>query len=164
MSFANAADANKFLDGTTISVTDADDDGEQLSAETLIRAYLTYRVPAAVMATWDVSVLPASVPQLVREIAGRLVAAYRYRKLASEDNGSIQPYAQSLYEEAVQMLEDILAGKLSIPEVDPGTLEETNHLTVGMFLPNDTTQDPFPVVPNPDGTQGGYKFGMGAIF
>ncbi|HEX6825796.1 MAG TPA: hypothetical protein VF077_05700 [Nitrospiraceae bacterium] len=164
MSFANAADANKFLDGTTISVTDGDDDGEQTSAEQIIRAYLTYRVPTATMANWDVSVLPASVPPLIREIAGRLVAAYRYRKLASEDNGSIAQYAQALYNEAIGMLDGILSGKLSIPEVDPTTMDGTSHLEDGMFYPNDAATDPFPVQLNPDGSDYAYKFGMGSIF
>lgn len=162
--FATYQDANKFLDGTTVAFTDASDAApEQTSAEQLIRAYLTNRVPTATLATWDIST-PSSVPMLIQEIAGRLMAAFRYRRLMSQNAPDVSPYAQRLYNEALSYLDGIISGRLSIPEVPPDQILDTDHLLNVMYYPNDSTTDPYPIMPNPDGTQNGYKFSMGAIF
>ena len=138
MPFSNAADANVFLDGTTLLAVDGQIDDENSDAEALIRAYLTNRVPDTVIATWAMT--PSiTVPELVRDIAGRFVAAFLYRRNISGNDSAVDPYANQLYMEAQSLLEGIIDGTLVIPEVPPEILLNTNHLSEAMFYPNNTT-------------------------
>ena len=159
MAFSNASDANVFLDGTTMVLVDGQIDNENTDAEMMIRAYLTNRVPAAVMATWTDA---THTPELVRQIAGRFVAAICYRRAISGNDSAVDPYAAGLYNEAMAMLQGIIAGTINIPEVPPGTLLDTRHLAQGMYYPNNNAD----VCPDPSstGNTDAIKFRIGADF
>jgi|SRR5688572_23929771 len=153
MAFADTADANKFLDETKIVLIEHtdDDEPEQDSAERIIRGYLAGHIAASEIATWTT---PGSTPELIRDIAGRLVAAFRYRKLYSEDVNEVSPYAQALYDEAIRMLNMIVDGSLTIVSLvddELVDLERGAGLSNDHFYPTDTQKDE-------------RKFGMDLIF
>jgi len=150
MALARLEDVNKFLDESKVIVTDADEDFDQDSAERIIRSYLAGHVLASEIASWR---SPSYTPEIIRDIAGRLVAAFRYRKLYSEDVNEISPYAQQLYDEAIGMLRQIVDGTLSIISLTDDEvvdIEEGSSFSRSMFYPNDDADGP--------------KFGMGLTF
>ncbi len=139
MAFASSNDVNVWLDGNKVVTTSGDDTDEQRMAEDLIRGYLAGRIPAATMATW---ISPAATPELLRGIAGRLVAAFRYRKLYSEDSTEVAAYAKMLYDEAMSVLVGIVNGSIDIPELVGVIPVVTDSSLDGLnFYPNDSVPD-----------------------
>ena len=109
--------------------------------ERIIRGYLAGHIPGEEIATWQT---PVSTPELIRDIAGRLVAAFRYRKLYSEDVNEISPYAQNLYTEAINMLNMIVSGELTIVSLvdeELVDLERGAGLSRMHFYPTDDQVD-----------------------
>lgn len=137
MALSNASDVNVWLDGTNVFVTDADDNGEQDQVDAMIRAHLGNVIPASVTDTWNMTT-PASVPPIIRSIAGRLVAAIRYGKLTSENEQGVSPYAQRLWNLAVAELNGIVEGRITIPEVDEALVDLGSHIGAINFYPNDS--------------------------
>lgn len=163
---SNASDAQTWLDNSKVTITDGDDTAEQNAAEQLVRAYLANVVDATTLASWNIAT-PTSVPGIVRQIGGKLVASFRLRKLYSEGSVTrgVLPYAQVLYNEAMQTINDIITGKAMLYDVAPGATVEDNHINSNAFFwPNNKTADAYPILSNPDTTSNSYKFGMGMIF
>src|SRR5438477_7455459 len=98
MAYASTDDVNRWLDGDSIVVTSTDYLSEEDSAERIIRGALTGKVDGTTMNSW---IDPLDTPEIVREIAGKLVAAFRYRKMLSADATDVEKtYGQLLYNEA----------------------------------------------------------------
>lgn len=142
MAFASTQDANTHLDETKIALIDGTtvDIPYQDSAERIIRGYLAGHVEPIEIASWNT---PAHTPELVREVAGRLVAAFYYRKFYSEDVNEVSPYAQALYDEAIMMLNKIISGELTIVNLDNDLvdLEAGSSLTQDHFYPTEEQAD-----------------------
>ena len=66
------------------------------------------------LASW---VDPANTPETIRAIGGRLGAALMYRNRLAEDYPEDADYAQLKYREAMAMLEMIVTGEITLPEV-----------------------------------------------
>lgn len=131
MALCNEADINTFLDASKIVVTSGDDADEIRDAEAIVRSQLAGHIDSSVLASWTT---PLLTPDLIRGIAGRLVAAFRYRKLVSEDSdGKPSPYAQMLYNEAMSMLMGVVNGDLLIAGVE---IAANMGLDSSMFYPN----------------------------
>jgi phage gp36-like protein len=143
VALATTEDVNTFLDESKVYVTDADSEPEQIDAERIIRGMLAGFVDPAQMALWK---SPNKTPILIRSVAGRLVAAFRYRKLYSEDVNEVSPYAQQLYNEAMDILRQIVNGTLSIVDLESGEvvdIEAGASFTGDMFYPgNKQDNDP----------------------
>ena len=105
-----------------------------LDAERIVRGYLAGVIDTAVLASWT---SPDATPQIVREITGLLAAAQIYRVRFSESSLSDPTYAQELYNEAMAMLQAIIAGNLIIEEVPDTTVFDSSY-----FEPNDGSTDP----------------------
>lgn len=137
MALASSADVNVWLDGQKVVTSGGDDTDEQRMAENLIRGYLAGRIPATTLATWTG---PTQTPELIRGVAGRLVAAFRYRKLYSEDDTGVSEYATMLYNEAMSILTGIVNGTIDIPElIGVTTVTTDTSLDRLNFYPNDDT-------------------------
>lgn len=136
MAYASIEDVNANLDESKVLITEDDDEPEQDSAERIIRGYLSGYVEPLEIASW---VTPGNTPELIREVAGKLVAAFRYRKLYSEDVNEVSPYAQQLYDEAIGMLNSIKAGSLSIISLTDDEIVDVQSagLTQDMYYPRD---------------------------
>lgn len=136
MPIVDDADVQIHLPVDTLTVEAIPDDREKAyeDAERIIRGYLAGVVDSAVMATWTT---PATTPEIVRAIGGRLAAAAIYRLRYGQGALNDPEYAQVKYNEAMKMLEDIIAGDLLIEEVPDTTIFDDSY-----FWPNDSTDPP----------------------
>src|SRR5438477_4732231 len=126
MAYASTDDVNRWLDGDSIVVTSTDYLSEEDSAERIIRGALTGKVDGTTMNSW---IDPLDTPEIVREIAGKLVAAFRYRKMLSADATDVEKtYGQLLYNEAMSTLNDVVEGKIVLVGIDPALVTSEGEL------------------------------------
>jgi hypothetical protein len=133
---ASLEDINTFLDAKA-KMGDGDDDKLQVEAQRVIKSMLFGVFTPVTLSSWS---SPGSTPGTIRGIAGRLIAAYWYKELYSEETSDVPQYAQGLYNEAIGMLRDIRAGTLTVltdanESVEASGLEPDNT----WFWPNKTT-------------------------
>jgi len=136
VALASLDDVNTWLPQDKLEADNADVDLFQEDADRVVKGYLNGVFPAATLATWAD---PDDTPGIIRAIAGRLVAAKFYKQRYAEDVVDIPEYAQQLYDEAMAMLMQVVAGTLVVdPAIQvPGQLGELD------FLPNDDSEGPF---------------------
>lgn len=138
MSLAELTDINVHLPEDKLKLQNADDDANQLDAERVIKARLSGTFSPTTLASWDT---PANTPVTIREIAGKLMAAMYYAKTFSSEVAGVPEYAQWLYDQAMDTLDGIILGTITLPEVTE-TADSGQHLTSDMFWPNDSTGGP----------------------
>jgi len=136
--FATLEDINVHLPADKMQITDAGDDLLQIDAYRLIRSRLAGTFSPEVIATWA---SPVTTPEMIREIAGKIIAAKFYATLVSEDEPDGSLFAQNLYNEAIMALNDIRNGTLTVLDVDGNELDN-GALVETSFYPNDTAPDP----------------------
>lgn len=140
MPLVSLDDINVFLPQDKIEALDADDDNSALDAERIVKATLSGTFSPTVLASWAT---PATTPETIRAIAGRLTAALFYSRSLSEEQTEVNEYAQKLYNEAMSMLESIKQGFITLPEVDDEDQPTTGgSLDTTDFFPNATTPGP----------------------
>lgn len=83
-----------------------------IDATRTIKGYLLGKYSAAELAAWDT---PANTPELIRSIAGRLVASKAYATRLGEE-GEDSKFAQNLYNEAMKFLDGLRSGGMSLAE------------------------------------------------
>jgi hypothetical protein len=134
MSLATLDDANLHLPTDKVNVDTAEFDEVQLDAERIIRGHLANYYSATELSLWT---SPETTPGLIRSIAGRLMAAFVYRRRYSEDSLDDPEYAQTKYNEAMALLVGIQAGTIVVD----GITEQptTDRLTNADFWPNNST-------------------------
>ena len=140
MAYADATDANRWLDGTTISVSTGDMTLEEDSAERIIRGFLAGKVDSTELNSW---VDTTTTPEMIREIAGQFVAAFRYRRLYAENviEASDNTYGQRMYDEAMEKLMGVANGTIQLFDIpSPSLVNSDSELTGAHFYPDDTTQ------------------------
>ena len=106
----------------------------KLDGERIVRGYLTGVVDSAVLATWTE---PEFTPEIIRAITGRFVAALLFRVRFGSNSRDDPTFAQRLYNEAMSMIGDIIAGNTQIPDVVVGT--DFNNT---WFEPNNASDPP----------------------
>jgi len=136
---ASLDDINVHLPTDKIEVDSALYELLQLDAERIVRGYLSGQIASTTLATWT---SPASTPELIRAIAGRLVASFWYRERYSEDSLDDPIYAQTKYNEAIQWLQNIIDGTMLLPDAD-GEMTIGGVFTELDFLPNNKTDGPY---------------------
>lgn len=139
--FADLDDINAHLAYDKIKMQDGQDDLLQIDAYRLIRSRLSATFTLALVDLW---VDPDTTPEMIREIAGKLIAAKWYAQLVSEDEPDGSAYAQGLYNEAIASLEDIRSGNITIIDAD-GLELTTDTISTTSFWPNDTIAPSFTV-------------------
>lgn len=133
--YATAEEVNEFLNEEIIQVATGDFDLEGDEAGRVIRAYLSVsHISAATMDTW---VDPATTPEIIRSIAGRMIACQVFGRAFSGNADEVSPYAQWLYNEAMSMLNGIITGTIVITELPDG-VTATSHISEDYFYPNDS--------------------------
>lgn len=136
---AGLEDVNVWLDNK-VRMYDSDDNDLQIEATRIIKSTLAGVFTPTVLFAWDT---PDNTPELIRGVAGRLIAAYWYKNKYSEDDTDIPAYAQSLYDEAIRMLVDIRSGVLTVLDEDGNPIAESGLETnETWFWPNNTTIGP----------------------
>lgn len=139
MSLCSLDDINVHLPQDKLQVLNADDDAPQLDAERIIKGTLSDTFSPAELASWST---PATTPEMIRAIAGRFVAALVYARAFSSELAEVPEWAQRLYDDAMNMLNGIVAGTITLPEVSE-TPNTGGKLTSDDFYPNDDTPGPF---------------------
>lgn len=134
MALADLEDVNVHLPDDKLEVDDAIDPALQRDAERIVKGYLSGVYEPTVLAGWDT---PDNTPELIRAIAGRLIAAFYYRQRYSEDSLDDPQYAQIKYNEAMALIMELRAGTIDLVEV-PGDSD-----SILRFWPDDTTDGPY---------------------
>jgi hypothetical protein len=139
VSYASLSDVNVHLPVDKLRAQDDDIVNLNVDAQRLIRARLagTFDV-TSIINTW---VSPATTPEAIRRIAGKLIAAKFYANLVAEDEADGSLFAQGLYNDAIAELNDIRTGIETVIGVDGSELAN-DVLTSTSFYPNDTAPSP----------------------
>lgn len=137
--FASNTDIQAWLQNDKISVDDALAGKSNIEAMRTIKGQLAGIFAPVTIASWD---SPDHTPSVIRGVAGRLAAAFIYRKIYSEEDNAIPVYAQELYNEAIGMLQDIRLGSLIVTDATEVPVDTTGS-TLLSFWPNDTTLPAF---------------------
>jgi hypothetical protein len=139
MAYADITDINLHLPEDKAQIEDAQATPLLIDAQRLVRARLFSCFDSATLNSWT---NPALTPEIIREITGKLVAAKFYAILVAEDDSDGSKYAQDLYNDAIQMLNDIKLGN-NLTVIDPSGNEVTvQNLTEASFYPNNTAPNP----------------------
>jgi hypothetical protein len=138
---ADLDDINTFLPQDKLRASDGDDDINrfQIDVDRVIKGYLTSTYSATTLAAWDD---PTTTPAYIRACAGRLIAAFFYRKKLSENNAASADlsYPQRIYNEAMEMLMEVRSGLVDLPEV---TETAGTDFSEEFFYPQDDTDISF---------------------
>jgi len=135
MAYVDDADVQIHLPVDKLKVEEIPDDKDDAfeDAERIIRGYLAGVVSTATLDLWAT---PDDTPDIIRAIAGRFAAAKIYRVRYSEDSLDDPQYAQGLYNDAMAMINAIIAGNLIIDGVTDTTQFDNTY-----FTPNDASTD-----------------------
>ena len=138
---ASLTEIKTWLPDDKLPVTDGTTGNFQIEVYRLVKSQLSGVFTPTVLSSWDA---PDTTPEIIRGIAGRLIAAYVYREAYSEDIAEVPQYAQTLYNEAMAMLVGVRSGTLAVLD-DDGNPVSANALdmTQDDFYPNNTAPGPF---------------------
>jgi len=138
---AELSDIRTHLAEDKLTVNEANTATFQIEAARIIKSYLSGVFQATTLVTWAT---PDTTPPIIRSIAGELIAAFLYRKRYSEDDTHVPEYAQTLYNEAITMLNEIRTGQMAVLDED-GNPIGTNQLNMDVtdFYPNNDAPGPF---------------------
>ena len=137
--FASLTDIQAWIQSDKIVVDDANSEKANLSATRIIKGQLVGFFEPLVMESWGD---PEHTPELIREIAGRLAAAFMHAVIYSEESDrEISAYSQWLYQECMSMLNDIEAGTLVVIDEDGLPIDTTGSGLLS-FFPDDTAPVP----------------------
>jgi hypothetical protein len=136
---ADLDDINTHLPEDKLEGNDDNTDKLQIDAARFVRAMLAGFVPTATLATWDE---PDNTPELIRGIAGRIIAAKYYAIRYAEDS-DISEYAQALYNEGMDMINRIRSGELVLLDESGNEIAVLGaSLSEDDFFPNDSSDPP----------------------
>lgn len=133
--YATIDDIRTHLPLDKVTIEHGDDDLLQVDAYRLIRARLAGTFDTTVIESWS---SPANTPEIIREIAGKIIAAKFYANLVAEDEADGSMFAQGLYNEAIATLNDIRNGTLTVLNTIGEELDNVNF-TETSFWPNDSS-------------------------
>jgi hypothetical protein len=105
---ASLDDINTHLPDDKAKMLDSEDDLLQIDAARYVRSLLAGMFSSTTLSGWN---SPANTPELIRGVAGRIIAAKYYATLYSEDIADTSAYAQGLYNFAVEWCNARCSGK-----------------------------------------------------
>lgn len=136
---ASLDDIQANLDGNVTRATDENTELLQISAARIIRGNLSNAIDNVVLQSWRT---PELTPELIREAAGKFIAAQYYFNEISKSTGVIEPdsFAQKRYDEALAILTGIISGSLQIIDVEVLVDDRMSALD---FWPDSSVTKPF---------------------
>lgn len=138
---ANLDDINTHLPTDKIEADDANTELYQVDAARFVRAMLAGTFTPVTLAGWDT---PAHTPDLIRGIAGRLIAAKYFATRYAEDS-DVSEFATGLYNAAMAYLNGIKSGTYVVVDANDVVIAVSGlSLSTDDFWPNDSTS-PGPV-------------------
>lgn len=113
---ASLDDINANLDKSVVEATDENTELLQISVARIIRGYLSNAIDNVTIMSWRA---PDGTPELIREAAGKLIAAQHYFNEISKTTDVIEAnsFSQKRYDEAMAILNGILLGNYVLPDV-----------------------------------------------
>jgi hypothetical protein len=147
---ATLDDINGNLDRNIAEATAENSSLLQVSVSRVVRAYLSGVVNDQILWSWKT---PDDTPEVVREIAAKMIAAQVWFNQISRTSTEISPdnVAQKRYNEAMDLLNKIVSGEIVITITDPGTgvsvpiTTDVASLGLADFWPVDDTDRAFSV-------------------
>ena len=126
-------------DSPVIEATEENSDLIQVSVARVVRGYLSPVVDGTTLMSWDE---PANTPDPVREAAAKFIASQLYFNFAARTSLTIEVrnFAQLLYDQAMAMLNGIIAGTILLGPTVPVT---TASLAIEDGFPIDDTDRAF---------------------
>lgn len=136
---ADLTDINAHLDGEVIEADFNNTQLVQISVARVIRGYLSRVIDNPTLLSWND---PNTTPDIIREIAGMLIAAQVYFNKSARTALDIDDtnFAQRLYDRAIAMLNGIIDGTIDIPGITETSTEAMTNLD---FFPIDSTDRAF---------------------
>lgn len=125
--------------------TDENTDLLQISAARVVRGYLSSMYSRETLVGWD---SPDNTPEIIREIAAKLIASSHFFNQTAKTSLIIDPdsFAQKRYDEAMALLNGIIDGSIAVILPDPpgGVLDPgITALSELDFFPVDDTDRAF---------------------
>lgn len=139
MALCSLEDINVHLPQDKLVADVANTSKEQLDAQRIIFSKLSNTYTPALLATWAA---PSSTPETIRAIGGRLVAALVYARAFSSEVDRIPDYSQSMYDEAIFMLQQIVDGDITLPGLSETPITG-GQFGADNFYPNSDAPGPF---------------------
>lgn len=127
-------------DGSTVVLADEDNSNLlQISVARVVRGYLSRVIDNGTLQGWSA---PEATPELVREIAGKLIAAQLFFNQTAKTTTVVDKdsFAQKLYDEAIAMLQQIILGDVILDGVITNATEGLSDLD---YWPNSTVDRSF---------------------
>ena len=125
------------------AATDDNTDLLQISVARVVRGYLSNTFSREVLMTWDT---PDNTPEIIRVIAGKLIASQHYFNQTAKTSLVIDPdsFAQKRYDEAMALLQGIVDGSIIVELPGNGTLPPNVTVLSDLdFFPIDDTDRAF---------------------
>jgi hypothetical protein len=132
MALVDSSDIQVHLPLDKLDVDDIPDSVTEveLDVERVIKGTLSATFSAVTLASWST---PEDTPSYIRAIGGRLAAAFIYRLRLAQDYPEDAIYAKIKYDEAMAMLQAIITGAVTLPEVDED-VDTGGHLSTGHYV------------------------------
>jgi len=153
MAHISVDDANAWLEATKLDLTASDLDADlelQVSTQILNRLGIVFDVSG-----WSTR---ETTPRLVRSIIAMEYVAWVYDKTYA-DNEDANSYAALLRQHVEANITGLMAGNITLPEVDPNPAQDTSE---PVFFPNDASSANEPSMDFP--SDGPPAFMMGTVF
>jgi hypothetical protein len=104
----------------------------QVSVARVVRGYLSGTIDSTTLMSWD---QPADTPEIIRVVAAKMIAAQLYFNHASRTSLTIEErnFAQIRYNEAMEILNKIIAGEIILIETPPeatAAMDPEDHFPV----------------------------------
>ena len=132
--FASKTDIQSWLQPDKIQVDDANSQKANIDATRIVKGQLAGMFQPVVIASWD---SPDNTPELIRSVTGRLTAAFMHANVYSEESDAeISAYSQWLYDGAMAVLAQILAGTMTVTDSNDNPVDTTGAGLLS-FFPND---------------------------
>lgn len=140
--FASKTDIQAWLQSDKILVDDANSEKPNIEATRIVKGQLAGMFSPVVIASWAD---PDSTPEIIRSVTGRLTAAFMHAVVYSEESDrEISAYSQWLYDGAMAILSQILAGTITVVDGGGNPIDTTGEGLLS-FFPDDTTTPMFTI-------------------
>lgn len=136
--YASLDDVNRYLPTDKLEMSSPELALFGLDADRIIRGYMAGIFAPTTIALWT---SPETTPELLRSIAGRLIAALWYKERYSEDSLEVPAYAQDLYNEAIAIINGIVSGSIILSDVVE-VASTGERFTTDDFFPNAAEGNP----------------------
>jgi hypothetical protein len=130
-------------ENVVIEATTGNSDLIQVSVARVVRGYLSSTLTPEILMSWA---SPETTPQIIREVAAKLIAAQLFFNETAKSSLDIDPnsFAQKLYNEAIALLTGMTSGVIQIDDPTGGLIPMPElGLSELDFFPVDATDQAF---------------------